>query len=725
MNKKTGKWIGEGNRVVTRTTGEKSPALQLRKEFELQDFQNAECNICGLGCFVLYINGKRVGDDVLSPAFTAYDKRALYVKYDVGKYLVKGTNVAAVKLGDGFYNQTMHDTWGFYQAPWRDKAKLFFELIIDGERVLVSDGSWKCTLNGATVHNAIRTGEHYDARKEDGWKAIGYDDSSWQNACIVASPGGALEEQTLPPIRECERLSAIDVWKSEKGWVFDFGKNISGYVSIKLEAERGTTAEIRYAEKLDGKEIDQTNISCYVLDTDEFSTDKYTFKGEGIEEWKPEFVYHGFRYAEVRGLKNEPPKEGLTAYFVHTDLKKTGDFHSSDELLNWIYDAGIRSFLSNFHGISEDCPHREKNGWTGDAAISSDYAVSNFDMKEAYKKWLQDIVDSQRDSGQLPGIAPTSGWGYNWGSGPAWDCALFFLPYALYKETGNTECFDVVYEAGKKYLRYAEYYRADGLVCYGLSDWCPPNLPDIKIMSNELSDSCYYYAMQKIMEKMCLLKGDGKSAVVYGNGAKETKEAIKKKYIRGNSVDNDGQGALAEVLYFKIVEGEQGKSIAAKLAETVKTDGYKFKAGILGTKALLNALSEYGYTEEAYKMINRCDYPSYGFWKEQGATTLWEEWNGNGSRNHHMYADVLNWMFRNVAGLKNAGIAYDRCVLEPYFFAENCSAKAETGGISFSWERKDGTFVADMVVPNGVDAVLKLPNREPIKAVSGRFEADL
>ena len=720
------KWIGSGNRIVTRTTGERSPALQLRKIIYLSELRSAECLVCGLGFYVLYLNGKKVGSDVLSPSFTAYDKRALYMKYDVSGYLRKGKNVVAVKLGDGFYNQTTRDVWGFYQAPWRDCVKLLFELKAGGKTVCVSDESWKCTYDGATTHTAIRTGEYYDARKEDGWREFGYDDTAWRQAQIVAPPGGILRPQKLPPICECEELEAIDVWKTKKGWAFDFGKNIAGYVRLKYRGRRGATAVLSYSEKLDGKELDQSNISALVPDADEFSTDKYTFCGAGEEVWKPEFVYHGFRYAELSGVENPPDRSALTAYFVHTDLRKKGTLHTSDELLDWIYEAGIRSFLSNFHGFSEDCPHREKNGWTGDAAISCDYAVWNFEMKEAYKKWLEDICDSQRENGQLPGIAPTGSWGYNWGSGPAWDCALFFLPYVLYRETGNRECFDVVYRAAEKYLAYAAYYRRGGLVCYGLGDWCPPDLPDLKLMSNELSDSCYYYAMQAIMAMMCKERGEGKKAERYARSAEETKSAIRKKYIRADGVDTDGQGALAEVLYFRIVEGTEAEKLAQRLAEKVKEDNYKFKVGILGQKALLEALSSYGYTHEAYRAVARYDFPSYGYWKKNGATTLWENWDGSGSRNHHMYGGVLDWIFRYIAGIRNTGTGYDTCEIVPYFFAEDCSAEAETetphGKLSVAWQKTAREFVCEAEIPRGVNAILKLDEKQPQKILSGKIK---
>ena len=725
------KWIATGEHVVERNTSYQSPAVQFRKTFILEKGgKNAVCRICGLGCYVLYINGKKVGDDVLSPAFTAYDKRALYVEYDVESYLQEGENVVAVKVGNGFYNQMTEDTWGFYQASWRECVKLILEIQTEDGIICATDRSWKMTPHGATVHNAIRTGEFFDARREDNWTENGYDDSAWFNAVMTSPPGGKLCKMTMPPIRECAYYSAQKVWKSEKGWVFDFGKNITGYISMKMSGKEGETAVFRYAEKCKGTEIDASNLDWYVTGNVEFSTDKYTFSGKGIEKWKPQFVYHGFRYVEVSGIEKEPTMDALTACFVHTDLKQKGAFSCDDELMNWIYDAGVRSFLGNWHGISEDCPHREKNGWTGDAAISCDYAVALFDMKEAYKKWLCDMSDAQRENGQLAAIVPTSGWGYNWGSGPAWDCALFFLPYALYKETGDSECLLLIYDWAKKYLEYAKYYEENKLVCFGLSDWCPPqDLGDLKLMDNRLSDSCYYYKMQKVMEEICLLRGEKEEATVYATAAEETRKAIINEYVDGDNVNNNGQGALAEVLFFDIVEGEQAQAIAKKLAETVRKDNYVFKVGILGMKALLNALSKYGYTEDAYKIVNRYDYPSYGYLKEHGATTLWESWNGSGSLNHHMYGDVVHWMLRNIGGIQNTGIAYNTCVLQPYFYAENCGAESKVqtlgGELRFAWKKRGKELETDVICPDGVEATLRVAGKElPVKTGKTKITLD-
>jgi len=639
----------------------------------------------------------------------------LFVEYNVSDYLQAGENIISIKLGNGFFNQVSKDEWSFYAASWRETPKMIFQVEIDGKCICVSDETWLWSQDGATIHNNIRTGEYYDARREDGWRELRYDDSSWQKATISAPPCDKLEKMEMPFIKECEKIVPVKKWKSSNGWIFDFGVNIAGYVSFKMTASAGTTISLRYAEKLNGLEIDQSNINCFISGNMPFSMDKYTFKGSGEEEWKPEFIYHGFQYVEVTGIENEIPMSALNAYFVHTDLPQKGEFSCSDSLLNWIYEAGIRAFLSNWHGIPEDCPHREKNGWTGDSALSCNYAVTLFEMKESYKKWLIDICDAQRDTGQLPGIVPTSGWGYNDANGPAWDCALFFLPFALYQETGDAECLHLIYQAGKKYLRYAEYQRKNGLVCYGLSDWCPPtDVANLRIMSNELSDSCYYYKMQLIMAEICRLKGKESEVFRYAKAAEETKIAIRNKYVKDDHVDNDGQGALAIVLDFKIVEGEQAERIARRLVDTLRKDEYVCKVGILGIKALFNALSAFGYTEDVYRALSRKEYPSYGYWREKGATTLWERWDGEGvaSLNHHMYGSVLYWLFRNIGGIQNAGIAYNQCLLKPYFFGEKCSASSYTttpnGKITFSWKKEENNFECEIILPKGINAVLEV-----------------
>ncbi|MBR5192180.1 MAG: family 78 glycoside hydrolase catalytic domain [Clostridia bacterium] len=711
------KWIGinEGDKKII----EKSPAMQLRKEFNYKKNGKVECLICGLGAFNLYINGKKVNEDVLSPAFTAYDIRSLYLRYDVTNFLQDGKNVIAIKLGNGFFNNTTDETWGFYLSTWRNTPRLRFELFENENSILVSDKSWKATYNGATIHNAIREGEYYDARLYDNWESLDYNDENWNNANIVRSPGGELYEQTMPSIKECETFSPINMWQSKNGYILDFGQNIAGYVGFTLSEKEGTELTITYSEKVKDGELDRESNSMYIY-SGTYQQDQYIFSGNGKESWKAEFVYHGFRYVEIKGLNNEPSPNDFMAYFVHTDLKRLGTFNCSNELLNWVFKAGIYSFLSNYHGIPTDCPHREKHGWTGDAVNSSNYSTLFFDMTEAYKKWLVDVCDTQRPSGQICSIAPTNGFGYNWGTGPAFDSVLFMLPYNHYVETGKTDCLEVVYNACKKYLNYASMMEdVDGTVWYGIGDWSWPIEYRADIMTGKFLDTTFYYAITNVFSKIANALNKKEDYLTCSKKAEEIKKVILEKFINGDNVDNNTQGALALPLYFDLVPMEQAKSIAKKLVEKVISDEYKFKVGIFGIKALLNGLSKYGYTDIAYKMVNRYDYPSYGFWKEQGLTTLSERWHVALSQNHHMYGDVLNWMARNIAGLKNTSINYETCEISPYFYDENCSAtiskELDNGKIEVDWQKEGNLFTAKINIPKGVNAKLVLIKEYALK----------
>lgn len=709
------KWIGlgEGGFAI----GVKAPAIELRKSFTLDKKpESAQCLILGLGLHVLYINGRRVGDDVLSPAFTAFDKRSLYLRHDVTEYLAEGENVIAVKLGNGFFNETVVGHWNTHLAAWRNSPRLVFELFLDGNSILASDTTWRARSTGATVHNVLRTGEYYDARLADGWKSAEYCDTGWQMARIVHPAGGIIEEMVMPRAKECEHIKPLAKWSTERGVMYDFGKNMSGYVSLIGKAKSGATVSLTYGEKLDGKELDTEN-ARYIVYDHPFAQDRYTFAGGGVEEWKPEFVYHGFRYVEAIWTEGEAGDVDLTAHFVHTDLRKKGEFACSDELMQWIYDAGVQSFLSNYQGHPLDCPHREKNGWTGDANISADYAVCLYDLKLPYLKWINDMSDAQRISGQLPGIIPTAGWGFIWGSGPAWDYAAFYLPFVLYRETGDNEALIKAYPIMQRYLEYAKSREdGDGLVCYGLSDWCPPvELGDCNIMPNRLSDSCYYMDMFRIAALAAKIQGDEAASEKYAEKSEKIKADIIKIYATDDQIKSHGQGALAFLLYFDVVEGERAEAVAKVLTDLMKKDNYVHKVGILGMKALPNALSKYGYTDVALKTLLRYDYPSYGLWKLQGETTLCEKWENVFSRNHHMYSDVVNWMIRNVAGLQNSGIAYDKATFVPGFFAKVCSASASTetprGKIAIAWERCGDDFTADITVPDGTEATLVLPGK--------------
>lgn len=716
-------FIGCDVHVVGRRIGTNNPTLRLRRKFTLEKTpKKATVRISGLGCFMLYINGRRVSDEVLAPAFTDYTKTVLYCEYAVEKYLREGENLVCVELGSGHFNQSEEDTWSFYAAPWRDFQKLLFCLVCDGETVLVSDESFrvsrvkgedgKLQFCGPCYYSVLRVGERYDARREDGWLNIDFDDSAWMPASLVSHPGGKLKKQVLPPMRVCERLKPIRSWRSSKGRVYDFGKGISGVCEISMRAKRGTELTMRYGEVLQGDELDNTHIACYQK-IDHFSEDTYIFKGGEKETFHASFVYHGFQFVEVMGA--EPADDEIEALFIRTDLKSLDEFYTSDAHIAWFAEAAKTSLLANFHGFSEDCPHREKNGWTGDAALSAAHACLRLDMRAAYKKYLLDIIDTQRESGQISCVCPTAGWGYNWAAGPSWDSALFFIPEAIYRTYGDDSAYRLVKPFAKKYFAYMDRYVQDGLICVGLSDWTAPRCEGITLATNKFSDSCFYAEMLRLFGEALKRFGD-KNANDYLQKSEFCKNSIQRKYIHGDSADNDSTGALAMALFFGIVEGAAAERMAARLAEKVRAARYTATCGILGMKALFGALGKYGYADVLYKMLTTEEYPSFGHWYAQGATTLWEDFEGKQSRLHHMYASPMDFVLPYIGGIENIGVGFNEVRFAPYLYNEDCASryavKTRFGKISIDWQYKNGVFKAKIQKPAGVSATLSVLGKE-------------
>ena len=733
MFSKNAKWISSTDIIVGR--GDKYPfngAYEFRRVFDIKEVKDTKLLISGLGFYVLYINGKRVNDDVLNPAYTSYDKTVYYVEYDVTKFLVTGKNCIAVRLGNGFYNQNAQDIWSFSHACFRNTPRLILELKENDNTILVSDTSFKYRRSKYSYFNSIRLGEYIDGAYKDSWTETNFNDEDWAYAIIGTPPSGILLKQEMPLIKELEVIEPISILKNSNGYLIDFGVNISGYVSFKMKGKKGETINIKYAEKLnEDNTLDNSNLSLYVEEKELYQLDKYTFVTDEVEEFKPEFVYHGFRYIEVTGVPFEINKDAFKAYFVHTDLKKIVSFKTSDELLNTYYEAGLRSILANYHSIPTDCPHREKNGWTGDAALSVNTSLYSFDMIESYKKYIRDIMDTMKPNGQICCIAPTSSWGYTWGFGPAWDEALFLLPYSLYIETGDKSLIDLAYNACVKYMEFAEYYRSkDGLVCYGIGDWCYPRKIDtdsLKIVSNELSDSCVYYEMQNIMAFMHRIKKHSKDAKYWSIKAQETKEGIRKKYLNSKGIDNNGVGAFAFVLYYKIIDGLAAKKVAKELVRIIKENDYMVTYGVLTTKALFNALSTYGYNDVLYNILKRTEYPSFGYWFNNGATTFFEtfELDGVGTRCHHFFSEIVYWILTNVGGIKNKGIGYNRVLIEPYIYSNDASTHLEKetkyGLISVDSISTNGNLNIKINLPSGVKGKLKI-NKKTYTLMEGLNE---
>lgn len=616
--------------------------LLRRNFFVNKSVKSVVMRVCGLGLGVYTVNGNKVTDDVLVTPFTKYDSRVYFNTYDITHLISIGGNVVGVHLGNGFYNDN-NPIWEFSTATWKDHPKLLMEIEItdcDNNTVLISsDKEWKA-IPGPSVYNHMREGECFDNRLyQKGWDIPDFDDSSWQSVFYCKAPGGILEENIFTPIKRINILHG----KELENQIYDFGENTSGYVHIKGTAPEGTELIIEYSERYVDGDIDTKIINC--LNKNELKhEDKYIFSGDGIEEWEPSFVYHGFRYVK---LHNAPKDIQIYAVTVHTDLNTIGEFETSDPMLNKIHAASRRSTLTNYHGIPTDCPHREQNGWTGDACWSAEQSLMNFNMSNVYKKWMLDFKDVQRPSGQIPSIIPTSGWGYNWGSGPAWDSAMILIPWYTYNITGDKSLISLMWTNIKKYLRFMDSMADDNILGFGLWDWCAAD--ESNVCSREATDTAYYYCDYFTAAKIA------DALMVESKPFYKKADAIKKSF-RSRFLSDDknlnNQTFLSVCIYFGLLEENEYQPMADKLAKLTADCRYHILGGTIGTKCFFSALSEHGYADIVYKTVTNPDYPSYAYWINSGMTTFCENWDMSSSLNHHMFSEVDYWFYKYVAGFK-------------------------------------------------------------------------
>ncbi len=716
----TAQWIGGG----------KFPqAPLLRREFELaSEVESASVRICGLGYYELRLNGSRVGDHVLDPVVTQYDKRVRAVTYDVSEQLQAGANAIGVILGNGWYNCSTPDAWNFQQAPWRDNPKLILWLdtiLKDGSRTqVVSNSQWKVCRESPIQFNALRNGETYDARLEKpGWDQPAFDDSEWRQTTIVPGPGGLLEEQTDPPCRVMETITPVSVQTIKPGVaVFDLGVNIAGWAQLTIEGKAGQEIVMRYSDLLkDDGEIEQKDINTLVHEGD-FQTDRYICKGGGKEAWEPRFTYHGFRYVQVEGLTSEPTPDMIRGRVVHTSFDSIGRFECSNKDLNDLQKITRRSFVGYFVGIPTDCPHREKNGWTGDAQLAAETGLINYNVASSYSQWLDTMADTQRPSGQFPGIVPSAGWGYNWGSGPAWDNAFILIPWYVYEHTGDSRLIERHYESMKLYMEFCASMATDHILSFGLGDWCPFETKT----SHVLTSTGYYYADACILAKCAALLGRPDEARGFKELAGKIKAAFNKRFYKGDGIYANGEmTAMGCGIYQGLTEESEKSAVVAALAKAARDNDYKADFGILGAKYIPRALADNGEVEAAYRIISQDAFPGWTNWLRQGATTLWETWGGGASLNHIMFGDVSAWMFNYLAGIRpdEAHPGFSFVTLKPHPVADldwvKASHEAPCGMIRSAWQKKGDAVEFTVELPEGIAGELILPDDSTKPLASG------
>lgn len=716
-----GDWISD-----SRDENEKKVPY-FRKVFSLQKkIKSARAYITAGGLFELSINGQEIGDHRLDPNFTRFDRRLLYVTHDVTEQLQSGKNAVGIILGNGWYNHQSTAVWFFDKAPWRNRPTFMMDLQItyeDGSVETISSGNdWKTSL-GPISFTSIYTGEHYDARLEQpGWNTINFDDSDWQSSIIRSSPSQKIVSQTFHPIRDVETIIPVAVNKiNDTTYVFDLGRNISGVSELNVRGPAGTIFYLKHGEKIyENGTVDMSNIDIHYRPTDDldpFQTDIFISKGKGEEKFRPRFNYKGFQYVEVTiSTPIELKKENLTGYFMHSDVPPVGKISSSNPLIDKIWWATNNSYLSNLFGYPTDCPQREKNGWTGDAHIAIETGLFNFDGITVYEKWMADHRDEQQPNGVLPAIIPTSGWGYDWANGPDWTSSIAIIPWNLYLYYGDTRPLTDNYDNIKQYVDHITETYPKYLTTWGLGDWVP-----VKTKSNvEMTSSIYYFVDVQILASTAKILGKEEDYKNYKKLSESIRNAINSKFLnKENGIYASGtQTELSMALYWGLVPEEFKKKVAANLADKVVATNFHLDVGLLGTKSLLNALSENGYANLAYKIASQQDYPSWGWWIVNGATTLYENWNiedlKDVSQNHIMFGEISAWFYKGLGGIKPDPKApgFKNILLEPHFVdgLENFRASYNStyGEIVSSWKKYRDRIEYSVTIPANATGSLKL-----------------
>jgi alpha-L-rhamnosidase len=700
----------------------------LRKSFELaSEPVRARLYICSPGYFDAAINGQSVSDEVLPTPFTKFDSQLQYCTYDVTGLLRRHDNAMGVMIGNGWYNCFTEDVWNSREATWRHIPKLIAELHVlfaDGSReVIATDHTWQCAP-GPITFNGIRNGEFYDARLEQpGWDTAHFDSADWEPAEVTRPTGGLLQAMEMEPIRITRRIRPVAHWQtSENAHVFDTGQNMAGIAEITVEGTAGDEITIRYAEKLhdDGVYINQKTVSGFTR-SGEFQTDRYIKRGDGIETWRPRFVYHGFQFIEVSGCAAEPTVEALV---LHTDVADSGSFSCADENLNKLQHATRWATLSNLHSIPTDDPHREKNAWTGDVALSAEQMLYNFHAVPLLRKWLADIRDAQKPDGALPCVVPSTGWGYNWGNGPDWSSALTLIPWQIYLYTGDRQILQQNYAAITRHFSYMESMAQDLIVSYGIGDWCPPfdgravlvNMASFKTPV-ALTDTAYFYNAADTIARMAAILELPEEALQYRRRADEIKQACRRRFYDADAqtIAGDCQTATACMIYQGLLEDDEQGPMLDLLCRQIADTGYHQDAGILGSKYLYNVLGAAGRMDLGLKMVLNETYPSFRNWMDLGATTLWECWNGEGSQNHHMFSDISACLYKYLGGIMpdEAEPGFRHIIMKPAVDcglpAVKCSHESPFGTIAVHWQRGDGYAEFDIEIPGGSRASFGLP----------------
>ena len=724
--------------------------------------EKAELSVCGLGFYRFWLDGTELTRGHMSPFISNPDDIMDYDVYDITDRIGIGRHALGFLLGNGMQNCFGGYVWDFEKGAWRSAPKLAVCLALtyaDGTAEEIEADEAFVWMPSPILFDDIRHGERYDAALEiPGWNLPDFDDSAWNTAVRVECPRGRSVVCGAKPIREWNRLTPIAIKPDmrltytlnpqiDEGYLYDFGTDYSGIPLLRIKGQKGQKISMIFGEYIDSKgnftvdnlrfvREDYSNIPLYI------QRDEYTCKGEGIEEWSPSFTYHGFRYCLVTGITAEQATEDLLTYIVmNTELEERGAFSCSDAILNQLQSMVRVATLANFYHFPTDCPHREKNGWTADASLSLEHTLLNLAPDANYREWYMHILASQDERGNIPVIVPTGGWGGH-GINPSWDILLFHLPYMFYRYRGDKQIVEDSLAGMWHYLDFlVKNTNEDGLVPYGLGDWCAPTYYEGFV---ERSFTSTVAAIEMCRQASVLFDLCGRTTQAdfcraLGSNYREA--------IRAHLIDYDrmivtaftngkpcSQTAQAMAIYYGIFNDDEIPAAYKRMTDEIHREGDHLDVGVLGARVIFHLLTERGDAELAYAMIANPTYPSYGALAAAGNTAMTEcfelEDDRINSRNHHFFGDVSAWFIKCICGIHyNPDITdHARVDIKPHFLNALSHAEAyhecPMGKIEVRWARNDdGTVSLTVAVPASMHGNIVFPDGW-VCASCGKTETD-
>ncbi len=707
------------------------PSQYFRKEFSLsKKVAFARVYVTSLGLYELRMNGKKVGEDLFTPGWTSYKNRIQYQVYDVASMLGAKNAIGGI-VGDGWYRGNI--AFKGQRSYYGEKSALLAQLVIrytDGStETITTDDSWKATT-GPILESDIYNGESYDARMElAGWDQPGYSDSQWKAAVVYDYGKDKLIASQGVPVQAIQEIKPIKLIKTPKGEsVLDMGQNMVGVVRLKVKGNKGDKVVVKFAEVLDKAGNFYTdNLRAAKC------TDTYILKGGAEETYQPRFTFHGFRFVKLEGLATEPTLDQVMGIVIHSAMTPTGSFACSDSLINQLQHNIQWGQKGNFVDVPTDCPQRdERLGWTGDAQVFSMTAAFNFDVAAFYTKWMKDFTADQLESGRVPHVIPDVLKGE--GGATAWADASIIVPWTVYQVYGDKKILAEQYKSMKAWVEYMHTRAGSKNLWTGDShfgDWLAfatnnSSYPGATT-EKDLIATAYYAYSSRLLGKIAAILGKPDDAKFYTNLSETVKKAFIDEFVTKNGrVVSHTQTGYSLALAFDLLPDNLKKNAATFLADDVKKMGH-LTTGFVGTPLLCKTLSTTDNDDLAFMLLNRKKYPSWLYPVTQGATTIWERWDGQkpdgtfqdvgmNSFNHYAYGAIGEWLYKHVAGLDidpmNPG--YKHILFYPHPGGGLTKASAELksmyGPIKSSWNINQSQFTYEVAIPANATATVTLPN---------------